>query len=114
MLPHHKREEVKELKNNYVSVKEVPKPKYWGSIKLKPVPTVEEEVVDYWSLFETVLNAFEDSNVTWHIEQDNVEHGKINKIVPPPTPYMPDKKKLKNYISWREMEEKLKLQKYNN
>lgn len=96
-LPAHKRAEVLDRKSDYEITVETDSRRI--SItgqrvgKIKDYPPNKEKVVDYHLLYRVVLDAFADCGLTWKIEKELIELGKVEKKKAEPTPYLPEEKK---------------------
>lgn len=105
MLPEGKRKEVLEQSDEYIEKVERWQYRYWCGV---PVGTpenpingspslVQEDVYDWHKLFELILKALEDSNLTWRYEKWTIEVGKVeeDKVeeTPIPTPLLPSEVK---------------------
>ena len=96
MLPKHKRDEfdTDEKKQEYIEMVLTWKYQYWcgipvGTIK-KPINDsprqVEEPIVDWNKLYELILDAFEEIGISWRIEKETIELGRVEEKAKP-TPY---------------------------
>ena len=102
LLPRHKREEIEERKDEYVDVNEDYKYRYFAGIPIgtveKPIlgspALVQEETVDWYSLYELILNAFEETGISWKYVKEMVEISMVEEKKINPTPYFlpPDQK----------------------
>lgn len=99
MLPSYKREEILSRAEEYTEVVQRYQYKYWCGVPIgtpeNPIggspALVEEEVIDWHKLYEMILKAFEDSNLTWRFEKWTIEMGKVedkDRPIPPPTPLL--------------------------
>lgn len=93
ILPAHKREQVIEDKGSYGEEKNVViYDQYWCGIPVKSSKREEKQfIIDYHLLYRKVLDAFADSGLTWKIEQELIELGKVPEE-PEATPYYGEKK----------------------
>lgn len=98
LLPAHKREQLLSKKQEYGKYQDREVfDQVWGGI---PIPssrrTINEFVIDYHLLFRMVLDAFADSGLTWKIEQELIELGKVGSKKIVPTPYFGEQKNEQN------------------
>ena len=108
-VPSHKRTEILERSDEYTSTVEKYQYKYCCNVPLgtpeEPVNgspfLVTEEVIDWHQLFEIILKAFQDCNLTWKFEKWTIEIGKVNNTdtIAPPTPTFEDKFKRPNVLN---------------
>jgi len=85
MLPSHKRNEVIDRADEYVSTQKSYQYKYNCGVPLgtpeHPIngspALIEEEVYDWYKLLEIILDTFEECGVTWKIEPWTIETGKL-------------------------------------
>jgi len=94
LLPAHKRNEVIDRKDEYGETeKQEIYEKYWCGVPiLTSKKIIEVFVCDYHLLFRLVLDAFADSGLTWKIEPELKELGKVPVKQKKPTPYFGDEK----------------------
>lgn len=95
MVPSHKREEIENRQDEYVSETESLHYKYWCGVPMgtpeNPIngsPSLMKETnTDWHKLFEIILEAFEESGLTWKIDKQTIEIGQVpEKVSTQPTP----------------------------
>jgi len=96
LLPQHKRDEVLDdkKKEEYGEKKDVVEyDSYWCGLPMSSTKRIEKKfIVDYHKLYRTVLDSFAESGLTWQIEPELVELGKVEKKKSEPTPYFKEDK----------------------
>lgn len=98
LLPSHKRNQVLEEEMEYTEkVKFIEYGSYWcGRPMTSTKQIVERFVRDYHKLYRIVLDAYAESGLTWQIEPELVEKGRVMKKKSEPTPYKKDKNNAKS------------------
>ena len=89
LLPHHKRQQVIEREEEYLEQKEVPiYEKYWlGRPVHSSKKTVKMNFLDFHDLYRIILDAYAERGLTWQIEPELVDKGKVpEREKPIPTP----------------------------
>lgn len=94
LLPRHKRSEVLGGKKDYTEkIDVVEYGKYWcGKPMTSTKKIVKTSIIDFHKLYRIVLDAFQDSGLTWQIEPQLVEMGKVRKKESKPTPLLKEEK----------------------
>ena len=88
ILPAHKRQQVLDRQEDYGEIEKRTEYDNWcGTNILSTKRPVEEFTIDYHLLYRIVLDAFADSGLTWKIEQELIELGKVGWKKEVPTPY---------------------------
>lgn len=95
MLPRHKRDELQARHKEYVSTREEWKYRIWAGIQQGTIEEpsdgspwkVEVTEVDWHFLYELVLNAFEETRVSWKTERVTKSLGRVKKEDVKATPY---------------------------
>lgn len=96
MLPSHKRTELIDRREDYVYDTEQWSYKYFCGVPMgtpeNPVAgspfLMKSEEVDWQELYELILSAFEECNISWKIERETIALGKVDKSKSSePTPY---------------------------
>ena len=95
-VPSHKRDEILERRDDYVSVVKQYKYKHWCGVPMgtpkHPINgspfVVEEEITDWHMLYEICLDVLEECGITWKFEKWTIEVGAVEekKETPLPTP----------------------------
>lgn len=89
LLPAHKRKNVLENTKAYGDEQDVEEYDMWAGIQLIDTKRVVKKfITDYHKLYRVILDAFADSGLTWKVEEELVERGKV-EVVTKPTPYFP-------------------------
>ena len=86
-LPKHKKAAIEDRSDEYLSKSKSYSYKYFCGVPLGTIENpvngspfvVEEEVIDWYKLYEIILEIFEECGITWKFDSWTVETGKIIK-----------------------------------
>jgi len=102
LLPKYKREEIEERREEYITRTQEYVYKYFSGVPIgtpeNPIcgsPTlVENEEVDWYRLYELILDAFEETGISWKYTKETIELGMVEEKRDEPTPYFFDEEEL--------------------